>query len=218
MFVRDRMSPDPITITRDTTIASALQLMRENKVRRLPVLEGNRLVGIVTDRDLSEVSPSPATTLSIFELNYLLAKSKIGDILPKNMQVITIGPDAFLEEAALLMRDNKIGAIPVMEKGVLIGIITETNLFDAFIDIMGLRQEGYRITIKLSEDRPGVLASITQAIASCGGNITHSTSYGEGNNAMLVFRIDKGDANQIVSAIRQLGYEATVHPTNNGTQ
>ena len=132
MYVRSRMSKNPITITRETTIAEALDIMRNNSIRRLPVMEKDKLVGIVTERDL-EVSPSPATSLSVFEINYLLAKMKIGDVLPKRQNVITVSPDALLEEAALLMRDHKIGALPVCEDGKLVGIITETNIFDAFI-------------------------------------------------------------------------------------
>ncbi len=210
MLVREKMSVNPITITRQTTIATALQLMRENKIRRLPVLEGEKLVGIVTDRDLSEVSPSPATTLSIFELNYLLAKSKIADILPKDQYVYTVGPDQLLEEAALLMRDQKIGGVPVVEKNKILGIITETNIFDAFIEIMGLRQTGYRITIKLGMDRPGILAEVTNIIAANGGNITHITTYYDATGqGIIVVRINEGDIDQINAGLSNKGYESS---------
>jgi len=144
MRVRDKMTPNPVTITPQTTIADALALMREGNFRRLPVLDKGKLVGIVTDRDLSEVSPSPATSLSVFELNYLLSRTKIGTII-KKQQVISISPDAYLEEAALIMRDHEIGAIPVVEEGKLVGIITESNIFDAFIEMMGseIREPGW---------------------------------------------------------------------------
>lgn len=215
MLVKDRMTPNPITITRQTTLAGALQIMRQNKIRRLPVVEGESVVGIVTDRDLSEVSPSPATTLSIFELNYLLAKSKIGDIM-KNQELITIGPCAFVEEAALLMREHKIGGIPVVENDKLIGIITETNIFDALIDIMGLKQKGFRITVKLGvADRPGILAELTRTIADHKGNITHMATYYDGSsNAMDVIRLNEGDPEEIIQAIKNLGYEASYNQTN----
>lgn len=215
VLVKDRMTPNPITITKQTTIANALQVMRQNKIRRLPVMEGENVVGIVTDRDLSEVSPSPATSLSIFELNYLLAKSKIGDIM-KNQKLITIGPNAFIEEAALLMREHKIGGIPVVENGKLIGIITETNIFEAFIDIMGLRQKGYRITVKLGTfDRPGVLAELTQSIADNKGNITHMATYYDSSEiARDVIRINQGDIEAIMNAIKALGHEASYIQTN----
>ncbi len=212
MYVRDKMAADPITITSQTTIVKALQLMRDNKIRRLPVVDDDKLVGIVTDRDLSEVSPSPATSLSIFELNYLLAKTKIGDIIPKNQRVITISPDELIEEAALLMRDHKISGIPVVSaENKLVGIITETNIFDAFIEIMGIRQEGFRLSLPLGFDRPGVLAEITSAITACGGNITHTSTYGELGNSNMVFRINKGDMDKITSALKKLGYNSTIH-------
>lgn len=209
MIVRERMTPDPITITKQTTIANALELMRQNKIRRLPVMEGEKLIGIITDRDLSEVSPSPATTLSIFELNYLLSKSTVADIVARNPKVISISPDSFIEEAALLMRTHNIGAMPVVEKGRLIGIITETNIFDAFVDIMGLKQSGYRITITLDEDRSGVLAELTQVIAANEGNITHMiTYYGPNNEPIVVIRLNRGNIEAIMAAIHKLGYKS----------
>lgn len=172
MLVRNHMTANPVTITPRTTIAEALELMRENKVRRLPVMDRGRLVGIVTDRDLSEVSPSPATSLSVFEINYLLAKTRIGDVMPRHRRLVTVSPDAYLEEAALLMRENEVGGIPVVEDGQLVGIITESDIFDAFIEIMGLRRKGTRLHLQV-EDRIGVLAEITRIIRDQGINITN---------------------------------------------
>ena len=211
MLVKEKMTPQPIFITKETTLATALQLMRDNKIRRLPVLEGDKLIGIVTDRDLREVTPSPATSLSMHELNYLLAKTKIGSILPKKNKVITIDANAFLEEAALLMRDHKIGGIPVVEGDKLVGIITETNIFDAFIEIMGLRQEGFRITVKMCNDRPGILAEITKTIAACGGNITHSNTIVRPGEATLTLRINQGSVEEIVGALTRLGYQVSAY-------
>ena len=170
MHVRSRMTKNPITITRQTTVADALDLMRQNNIRRLPVMEKDQLVGIVTDRDLSRVSPSPATSLSIFEINYLLAKMKIADVIPKKQNVITISPNAYVEEAALLMREHKIGALPVLEDNKLVGIITETNIFDSFLDLLGVKEAGSRITLDV-EDKPGVLADVSQIIKNAGTNI-----------------------------------------------
>lgn len=215
MLVKERMTPNPVTITKQTTVAHALQLMQDNKFRRLPIMEGDKLIGIVTDRDLSKLTPSPATTLSAFELNYLLEKTTVSEALAKNHKLITISPDAFIEEAALLMRDNNIGAIPVVDDGKLVGIITETNLFDAFVDIMGLRQTGYRITITLGSDRSGVLAELTKTITANEGNITHVTTYyGESNEAIIVFRLNKGNIEQLMAALAELGYNAEYIETN----
>ncbi|MGB9791998.1 MAG: CBS and ACT domain-containing protein [Thermacetogeniaceae bacterium] len=204
MLVRDKMTPNPITITPQTTIADALSLMREHKIRRLPVLDKGKLVGIVTDRDLMEVSPSPATSLSIFELNYLLSRMKIEKII-KKQKVITIRPDAFLEEAALIMRDNEIGAIPVVEDGKLVGIITESNIFDAFIELMGLRDPGTRLTLEM-EDKPGMLAKVTEIIWKNGGDISHlAVFHGDSNRVILIVQLRTTDATAISEALRGMG-------------
>lgn len=209
MYVRSRMTKDPITITPDTTIAEALELMRRSSIRRLPVMDKGKLVGIVTDRDLSEVSPSPATSLSVFEINYLLAKMKVGDVIPKKQTVITIPPDALLEEAALLMREHKIGALPVCEDGKLVGIITETNIFDAFLDLLGVRDPGTRITIE-ADDKPGVLADVTEVIRDYGANISRVAVFrGESedkNKALVVIRLLTEDGNPIANVLKAHGY------------
>ncbi|NLM46320.1 MAG: CBS domain-containing protein [Firmicutes bacterium] len=205
MYVRSRMTKDPITITRQTTIAEALDIMRNNSIRRLPVMEKGKLVGIVTERDLMELSPSPATSLSVFEINYLLAKTKIGDVIPKQQNVITVAPDALLEEAALLMRDHKIGALPVCENGKLVGIITETNIFDAFIDLLGVREAGIRITI-LTEDKPGVLADVTEVIRDYGANISRIAVFRENaDKAFVIIRLTAADTS-ITDVLKTRGY------------
>jgi len=154
MYVEQFMTSQVFTVSPDATIADTMALMREKKINRLPVVEKGKLVGIVTDGDLREVSPSPATTLSIFELNYLVAKTPIRDVAVK--KVITCRPDTTLEEAAVLMRDHKIGALPVVDGDKLVGIITETDVFDAFINILGFRSPGERVTIE-TVDEIGVL-------------------------------------------------------------
>lgn len=207
MLVRNYMSTNPVTITRKTTVADALDLMRRHNVRRLPVMENNELVGIVTDRDLREISPSPATSLSIFELNYLLAKAKIGDFLPKRQKVHVIDADAYIEEAALLMREHKVGALPVTSNGELVGIITETNIFDAFIEIMGLKEEGCRISLE-ADDQPGVLADIAQVIGTLGSNISRIAVFRNGGpKAKVVLRIKTSDGTDIVEKLKEHGYK-----------
>ncbi len=204
MRVRDKMTPNPVTITPQTTIAEALTLMREGKFRRLPVLDRGKLVGIVTDRDLSEVSPSPATSLSIFELNYLLARTKIDTII-KKQKVIFISPDAYLEEAALMMRDNEIGAIPVVEDGKLLGIITESDIFDAFIELMGLREPGTRLELEL-EDKPGMLVRVSEIVWKNGGDISHLAVFHEKRGrATLVLQLRTTNAEDIVKALKGEG-------------
>lgn len=206
MLVRNYMSPNPVTVTKETTVADALDLMRRHAIRRLPVMENGKLVGIVTDRDLREISPSPATSLSIFEINYLLAKMKIGDFLPKKQKVHVIDADAYIEEAALVMREHKVGALPVVSGGQLVGIITETNIFDAFIEIMGLKEEGCRISLE-AEDKPGVLADITRVIGALGANIARIAVFRNGTPmAKIVIRIHASDGSQIAAKLKEHGY------------
>jgi len=154
MYVEQFMTSQVFSVSPDAKIADTMALMREKKINRLPVVEKGKLVGIVTDGDLREVSPSPATTLSIFELNYLVGKTSIRDVAVK--KVITCQPDTKLEDAAVLMRDNEIGALPVVDGDKLVGIITESDVFDAFIDVMGFRSPGERVIIE-TKDQIGVI-------------------------------------------------------------
>ena len=154
--------------------------------------------------------PSPATALSVFEINYLLAKMKVGDVIPKKQNVITIPPDALLEEAALLMRENKVGALPVCENGKLVGIITETNIFDAFIDLLGVRDAGIRITIE-TEDKPGVLADLTEVIRDYGANISRVAVFRDeaedDHKVLVVIRLTIDDATKITDVLKEHGYK-----------
>lgn len=217
MHVRSKMTKEPVTITKQTTIADALELMRKHNIRRLPVLENNKLVGIVTDRDLSEVSPSPATSLSVFEINYLLAKMKIKDVVPKNQKVVTISPDAFVEEAAIIMREHKIGALPVVEKNKLVGIITETNIFDAFIELLGVKEQGCRIDIEV-DDVPGVLADVTQIIRNDGANISRVAVFREEGKTFIVIRLTTFYGEPIIKTLEEHGYKITAYKSYNEFQ
>jgi acetoin utilization protein AcuB len=169
MLVGDRMSKSPVTTTPDTSVTDALRLMRERKVRRLPVMDSHgRLVGIVSDQDLLYASPSPVSSLSVWEMNYLLAKLKVEEVMTR--QVITVTADTPLEEAARIMVDSKIGGLPVVSDGQLVGIITETDLFKIFLALLGARSKGVRLTAYIPGVK-GTLAKITNAIAGAGGNI-----------------------------------------------
>ena len=200
MYVKYSMTKDPYTMSPDGTIAEALEIMRSNNVRRVPVLKGGKLVGIITERKLLEVSPSPATSLSVFEINYLLSKTKIGDIMTK--KVITVTLVTLMREAAVLMRDNDIGALPVLENDVLVGIITETDIFDSFLDIMGYRDAGARLEIEVPENRPGVLEKLAGIMKKYDANISHMVFY---NKSIIVIRIETRETDDIVKEIESLG-------------
>jgi len=169
MLVGKWMTRNPVTILENTNFDDALHLMRERKVRRLPVLnESGQMVGIVSDKDLLHAAPSPATSLSVYELHYLLAKLTVKKVMTS--PVITVGPNTPLEEAARIMADNKIGGLPVLDDGALVGIITETDIFKVLLHVLGARVPGTRVTLAVREGK-GVLAQLTQAITATGANI-----------------------------------------------
>ena len=204
MFVAKRMTPNPTTIESTTTIADASELMRKRNFRRLPVVDNGRLVGIVTDRDLRTVAPSPATTLSIFELNYLLAKMQVKDIMHKN--VITIPVDATIEEAALIMSTRHIGGLVVVgENGSVVGVITETDIFNSFVEIMGLKEGKIRFTFKVS-NQVGVLHEISGVFKDLGINISSLATYPVEDGAEMVIRFNAQDTVELEKQLTEIGY------------
>jgi acetoin utilization protein AcuB len=207
MLVGERMTKRPITTAPDTPIEEALKVMRESKVRRLPVLDKKgKLVGIVAEKDLLYVSPSPATSLSIYELHYLISRIKVQDVMTKD--VITVTEYTPLEEAARIMADNKIGSLPVMRDGKLVGIITETDLFCIFLELLGAREKGIRLTMLVPE-QVGILATITREIAEMGGNIVSlGTFLGEDpTNRLITAKVAEVGEDELVSVMEAMGME-----------
>ena len=188
MLVGERMSHPVISIPPDMPIVDALNLMKREHIRRTPVVKDGKLVGIVSDKDLLNASPSPATSLSIWEMNYLLSKIKVKDVMTE--EVMTVNEDTPIEEAARIMADNKIGGLPVMRDGHVAGIITETDLFKIFLELMGAREAGVRATI-LVLDQPGQLAQVTQKVASLGANVVAFGQFtGEDpSNRLVTFKV-----------------------------
>jgi acetoin utilization protein AcuB len=167
MFVGERMSRPVISVSPEEPINEVLAMFRKEHIRRAPVIKEGKLVGIVSERDLLNASPSSATTLSVWELNYLISKVRVKDVMTK--KVITVDKDTPIEEAARIMADKKIGGMPVTSAEKVVGIITETDLFKVFLELMGARQKATRVTATIRE-QPGELAKVTRAIASNGGD------------------------------------------------
>jgi len=207
MLVRERMSCNPATITPDTPITDALRLMRDRQVRRLPVLdqEGN-LIGIVSEKDLLYASPSPATSLSIYEMHYLLSRLRIQELMTTD--VITVTPDTLLEEAARIMVDHKIGGLPVTEGRKLLGIITQTDIFEVLLEQFGARQKGLRLTLEIPE-RKGEMARITTAIAQLGGDILALGTFlgDDPTTALVTIKVEDVPAEALTAAMRDLGLQ-----------
>jgi acetoin utilization protein AcuB len=204
MLVGERMTRNPLTTRPETTVPEALEIMRREKVRRLPVIDRKgKLVGIVAEKDLLYASPSPATSLSVWEINTLLAKLTVAEVMEK--RVITVTEDVFLEDAARIMADNKIGSLPVVRAGDLVGIITETDLFKIFVELFAARQKGVRLTMLIPATK-GQLAKITGQVAKLGGNILAlGTFLGEDpSNALCTMKVEDVDQDTLVEALQPL--------------
>ncbi len=188
MLVGERMSKPVITISPDMPIAEALNMMKVEKVRRFPVVKEGKLLGVVSDKDLLNASPSPVSTLSIWEMNYLLNKISVSEVMVKN--VLTVTEDTPIEQAARIMADNKIGGLPVMRDGGVVGIITETDLFKMFLELLGAREMGIRVTVLVAE-KQGELAKLTKAISEAGGDfIAFGMFTGlDTSNKMVTFKV-----------------------------
>jgi acetoin utilization protein AcuB len=201
MLVGERMSHPVLTVKPDMPVQEALILMRKEHVSRFPVVDHRgHMVGLVSESDLMNASPSEATTLSVWEISYLLSKIMVERVMTK--KVITVTEDMPLEDAARMMADHKIGCLPVMRENELVGIITETTLFKIFLELLGAREDGVRVTILVS-DRPGMLNEITGAIQNIGGNIIAlSTFLGESaENRLVVIKIGEASLEAVRKAI-----------------
>ena len=206
MFVINRMTKNPMTVTADTKVDEVAYLMKKHNFRRLPVVEDGKLVGFLSDSDIIRVSPSPATTLSRYEINSLLAKMCVRDIMKKD--VISVNVDATIEEAALLMYKNKIGGMPVVSNvGAVVGVITETDIFKTFVDVMGLLDSKTRITLEVS-DKIGVVKDIATIFGDEGVSIDSLiTCKKDDGKYEIVIRADINDVNPIKTQLEEKGYK-----------
>lgn len=173
MAVKDFMTKKVVYISPDTTIAHAADKMREQGLHRLPVIENDKLVGLVTEGTIAEASPSKATSLSIFEMNYLLNKTKVKDVMIR--QVITVSPFDSLEDAVYLMLKNKVGILPVVENEQVYGVITDRDVFKSFLEIAGYGEEGVRVRFVVN-DEVGVLEKIIRLIVEENLNISNTVN------------------------------------------
>ena len=203
MFVGERMSRPVISVTPDASINDVLAMFRKEHIRRAPVMKDAKLVGIVSERDLLNASPSPVTTLSIWEMNYLISKVKVKDVMSK--KVITVDQDAPIEEAARIMADKKIGGVPVVSAGKVVGMITETDLFKVLLEFMGARQKALRVTATL-EDKPGQLERLTKAIAQNGGNFVSFGMFSgpDANSRVVTFKVEGMKKNQVKEVLEPI--------------
>ena len=209
MRIRDVMTRNPITVDGETLVLDAQKVMKENNIRRIPVVDKGKLVGIVTKHDLLEASPSPATSLSVFELNYLLAKMKVKEIMKKNP--LTLGPDTPFEEALRLGQEKKIGSFPVVENGKLVGITTESDIIRFVTRVLGLKEEGSRITIEGLGAKLGDLEKIVSVANQHHTVILSMMSMPRPENKdwMIVLRLKTNEPDPIVKDFKKAGFNVT---------
>jgi acetoin utilization protein AcuB len=201
MFVGSRMKKPVITISPKTSLDEALSIMTKEHIRRLPVIsKDGDLIGIVTELELMKASPSGATTLSVWEIKSLLSNYPIEKIMTTD--VVTVTEDTPIEEAAKIMADNDISGIPVLRGKEVVGIITETDIFKAFLEVFSARDQGIRLTIEL-ENKPGSLSKLATAISGLGGNILSLGSFHteETETDQIVLKVDGVEEKKLVEAI-----------------
>lgn len=194
MFVSHWMTRKVFTAGTNDSVTDAVRLMKEKGIKHIPVVKNGRLQGIISDRDIKEFSPSRATTLDMYELHYLLASTKVKELM--KTKVITTSPETPVEDAAMLMYDKGVGCLPVLEGGILVGIISDRDIFRVLVDITGVRHGGNRIYLTL-EDRPGSIKDAADIIRKYGFRLQSIlTSYEkvrEGQRSVVIRIKGKGD-------------------------
>ena len=208
-FMREKIRRNPITIGPEANFFEARSLIHDKGVRHLPVVDkDNHLIGIVTDRDVREAAPSDATLLSVQELNYLLGKLKVSAIMTPKEKLITINPDTLIEEAVKLMRDHKIGCLPVLDEGKLYGLFTESDALDHLVDIFGFNQKGTRLTVAF-EDKPGTLLGVLEVFKKYNINIISivTPSFIVDGKRIAAIRIQTENYQEVKKDIEKAGYD-----------
>ena len=177
MFVSDWMTKQVVTVVPDDSVSHAMHAMRERGIKHLPVVRDGAVLGVISDRDIKTFTPSKATGLDIYEMNYLLDKATVSDAMGKTLT--TTAADTPVEEAALVMFENNIGCLPVVEGNVLVGIITDRDIFRALVDITGVRHGGHRICVTIA-DSPGTIREVADIVRRHGFHLRGILSSYEG--------------------------------------
>lgn len=210
MYVRDIMTTNVVTIPSSTSIADAKRIMEAHRFRRLPVVDKGKLVGIVTEHRLESVSPSKATSLSVWELSYLLDKTAVEEIMERN--VVTVSPDMTVEESVVLAQSHKVGAAVVVEKGRVVGIVTTNDLFYKIVNpILGLGQPGTRVEV-IGGGECREMEKIISTINKLGLEVItcHIIALPGTAKKDVVMHVDAEDVSQLVSELESKGYKVNV--------
>ncbi|MFB8488668.1 CBS and ACT domain-containing protein [Enterococcus durans] len=205
MSVKDFMTKELVVVDPQTKIFDAVDLMKKYEIHRLPVVENNSLIGLITEGTIQAAMPSQATSLSVFEINYLLNKTTVNDVMIRDVQ--TIAPNDLLEDAIYLMRKKNIGVLPVVDmRENLVGIITNNDIFDAFLKITGYTDGGTRIQLRIEKDQRGVLAEVCQVLSSHGYNIATVVVNRNETERIIEFQISTQEVKELKEFLEAEGY------------
>ena len=208
MKVKDFMKTEIIRVDINTPIMAALEIMKHNNIKRLPVTKNGKFAGLVTRAMIRDASPSSATSLSVYELNYLISKMTVGDIMVK--KPMTVSPDLPVEEAIWLGKRHGVGAFPVLENGELVGIITESDITGVVISALGLgEKDSQRLTLDVSGKRFGFLKNLVEILDSHEMPIISLMSIPKSVDGkwFLVLRLKTKDAGMAAEELRQKGFK-----------
>jgi len=206
MLVGERMTHPVISVGPDVPVMDALDMLRREHIRRAPVIDHGKLIGFVSENDLRNASPGQATSLSVWEINFLVSKIKVRSVMTKD--VITTVEDTPIEEAARIMADHKVGGLPVLRDGKVVGIITETDVFKVMLEMLGARQKAVRVSV-LVPNVAGEIASLSKAIFELGGNIIALGTFSgdDPSTSELVFKVDGPDEAALKAALEPRSLE-----------
>lgn len=206
MFIYEKMSKNVITVKPKYSVSKAFQILTESKHSQLPVVnENNKLVGLITEKLLAEVNPSKATSLSVYEITYLLNKTKVSDIMKTG--IFKINQNNLVDDAALIMKENHIGSLPVIDDdNNLVGIVTRVDIFKSLISILGLKIPGTRLSIK-ALDKGGNLGEIVQLITNHNINIKNISNFTTYFGEEIIMKLDSFNTDNLVNDLKEKGYE-----------
>jgi acetoin utilization protein AcuB len=204
MLVSEMMTKEVATVTEDASLSKAFQILHEQRHKVLPVVDGQKLVGLLSEKLLAEVKPSKATSLSMHEINYLMSRTKVREVMLKLAEVFVTSPSALVEEAAMALYTHDIGSLPVvLPDKTLVGIITQTDIFKTFIHLTGVDHKGTRLSLDVP-DGPGIIEKISKIMTDANINISHISNYDKGNGRHdIVLRLDTNSTEEILAALKQ---------------
>jgi acetoin utilization protein AcuB len=211
MYVGRRMTRNVVTVAKDASVLHVRNLLREKDINQVPVVDGKKVIGVITDGDIRENSASPASTLSVHELNYLLSEMKAGDIMTRNP--VTVSPETPVEESAKILNEKGIGCLPVVSNDELVGIITTSDMLNVLLEVMGVGTPSSRIELSIPGDM-GEICNIAGIVKGLGLSIISMVSTLNQNDPatrLSVLRVNTDDIRELCKAMRSAGYKVTTN-------